>query len=53
MTRIVLKADDGFLYTDGTVYAKMVYLHEGADPSVYKQVKVEEREENANEAEFR
>lgn len=45
MERIVLHADDGMVLTDGTVYGKIIYLAEGADPSAYRQITEAEYEE--------
>lgn len=40
--RIVLTADDGMVYTNGTDYGTVIYLAEGADPSAYYQITEEE-----------
>ena len=36
--RIVLYADPGMVYTDGTHYGLVIYLAEGADPAAYYQI---------------
>jgi hypothetical protein len=36
--RVILTADDGMAYTDGTNYGFVIYLAEGADPSAYYQI---------------
>lgn len=40
--RIVLTADEGKVYTNGTDYGSVIYLAEGADPSAYYQITKEE-----------
>lgn len=36
--RVVLRADEGMVLTDGTNYGRVVYLAEGADPAAYYQI---------------
>lgn len=36
--RVILKADEGMVLTNGTDYGVVIYLAEGADPSVYHQI---------------
>ena len=36
--RTVLYADDGMVLTDGDHYGKVIWLAEGADPAVYRQI---------------
>ena len=38
ITRTVLVADEGMILTDGKSYGKEVYLAEGADASVWREV---------------
>ena len=38
ITRTVLTADDGKVLTDGKSFGKKVYLAEGADASVWREV---------------
>jgi hypothetical protein len=40
--RIVLTADDGMVYTNGTDYGTVIYLAVGADPNSYWQITEEE-----------
>lgn len=42
ITRTVLVADEGMILTDGKSYGKEVYLAEGADASVWREVSEEE-----------
>ena len=42
MERVILTADDGMVLTNGTDYGKVIYLAEGADPSVYYQITEEQ-----------
>ena len=37
-TRMVLYADDGMVLTNGEHYGKVIWLAEGADPAVYRQI---------------
>lgn len=36
--RIVLRADEGMVLTDGANYGRIVYLAEGVDPAIYHQI---------------
>ena len=36
--RIVLKADEGMVLTNGVFYGRTVYLAEGSDPGAYRQI---------------
>lgn len=36
--RTVLYADDGMVLTNGEHYGKVIWLAEGADPAVYRQI---------------
>ena len=42
MSRIVLKAPEGYYYTDGTNYAKISYLAEGMSKDNYYLITEEE-----------
>ena len=42
MERIILKARDGYIYTDGTNYGKIIYLAINADPAIYHEITKEE-----------
>ena len=42
MDRVVLKAKDGFVYTDGEIYGDTIYLAEGADASKFHEITTEE-----------
>ena len=42
MKRIMLVADDGYIYTDGTNYATLFFLAIGADKSKYYQITMDE-----------
>ena len=43
--RVILTADDGMFYTNGTDYGQVVWLAVGADPAAY--YKITEAEYNA------
>lgn len=36
--RVILTADPGMVYTDGTHFGQTIYLAEGADPNAYHQI---------------
>lgn len=36
--RVVLTADEGMVFTNGTDYGTVIYLAEGADPTAYYQI---------------
>ena len=40
--RIILRAEDGMVLTNGTDYGKIIYAAEGADPSTYTQITEDE-----------
>lgn len=40
--RTVLTARDGFIYTDGEIYGKKIYLADGADASKYYEITIEQ-----------
>ena len=40
--RITLKARDGYVYTNGTDYAKIAHLAIGVDPNTYYEITEEE-----------
>ena len=40
--RVILTADDGMVYTNGTDYGTIIYLAEGIDPSGYYQITEEQ-----------
>ena len=42
MERIILKARDGYVYTDGTNYGKIIYLAVNVDPAIYHEITEEE-----------
>ena len=42
MERIVLKAKDGYVYTNGTDYGKIIYLANGTKAEDYHEITVEE-----------
>ena len=42
MERIILKARDGYIYTDGTNYGKIIYLAVNVDPALYHEIAEEE-----------
>ena len=42
MERIVLKAREGYVYTNGTDYGKIIYLASGKSPNDYYEITEEE-----------
>lgn len=40
--RTILKAGDGKVLTNGTIYGRVIYLAEGADESVWREIPEEE-----------
>lgn len=48
MNRKILKADDGKVLTNGTVYGKVIYLAIGADESEYYSITDAEYQEIMN-----
>lgn len=42
MTRVILRADEGKIYTDGLHYGTIIYLAEGKNPLEYYQISLEE-----------
>ena len=50
--RKTLIADDGYIYTDGTNYGRIVYLAEGDDGSKWHQITHEEFVEMLNKQEL-
>lgn len=42
MERIILKARDGYVYTNGTEYGKIIYLANGISAEDYHEITVEE-----------
>ena len=38
MERVILRADDGMVLTNGTDYGVVIYLAVGADPNAYYQI---------------
>jgi hypothetical protein len=42
MDRIILKADEGHIYTDGETYGQTIYLAVGETASAYYQITEEE-----------
>lgn len=42
--RIVLKANEGFIYTDGEIYGTTIYLAEGRSADGFYQITKEEYE---------
>lgn len=45
ITTTVLKADEGKILTDGSVYGKMIYLAKGRDAEEFHEITEEEYEE--------
>lgn len=46
--RIILTADEGYVYTDGKIYGSMIYLAEGVSADNFKQITLEEYNEIMN-----
>lgn len=44
MKRVVLKADEGMIYTNGTDYALIIFLAVGLDGKEWYQIPIEEYE---------
>jgi hypothetical protein len=42
MNRIVLEAKEGFIYTDGDIYGKIVFLAENINPNTFYEITEEE-----------
>ena len=42
MERTVLKAKDGYIFTNGTDYGEIIYLANGVNPSDYYEITDEE-----------
>ena len=42
MERIILTAKDGYIFTNGTDYGKIIYLANGINPSDYYEITDEE-----------
>ena len=42
MDRKILTASDGMVLTDGKTYARIIYLADGADESVWREIPEEE-----------
>ena len=38
MDRVILKATDGMIYTDGEIYGREIYLSEGEDGSQFYEI---------------
>lgn len=49
--RIVLKADEGFVYTNGEIYGTTIYLAEGVSADGFYQITKEEYENILREEE--
>lgn len=49
--RIVLKADEGFVYTNGEIYGTTIYLAEGVSANGFYQITKEEYENILREEE--
>lgn len=46
--RIILTADEGYVYTDGKIYGTVIYLAEGVNADNFKQITLEEYNEIMN-----
>ena len=46
--RITLIADEGYVYTDGSIYGSTIYLAEGVSADNFKQITLEEYNEIVN-----
>lgn len=44
MSRILIKASEGKILTDGEVYGREIFLAEGVDPSTFHEITEEEYE---------
>ena len=53
MNRIILEAKDGYVYTNGTDYGKIIYLAVGASPDDYYEITEEEYNKILKEIEKR
>lgn len=55
MERKILKAKDGYIFTNGEIYGEEIYLAEGIDETIFKEIpkeeyrKILEAEENITE----
>ena len=45
MERKILKAKDGFVYTDGEIYGDTIYLAEGVDELKFYEITLDEYRE--------
>ena len=46
--RIILTADEGYVYTDGKIYGTVIYLAEGVSANNFRQITLEEYNEIMN-----
>ena len=46
--RIILTADEGYVYTDGKIYGTVIYLAEGVSADNVRQITLEEYNEIMN-----
>jgi hypothetical protein len=44
MDRIILEAENGFIYTDGNIYGTIIYLASGANAYGFYQIPIAEYE---------
>lgn len=42
MERKILKAKDGYIFTNGEIYGEEIYLAEGVDETTFKEIPKEE-----------
>ena len=49
--RIILTADDGYVYTNGSIYGTCIYLAEGVSADNFRQITLEEYNEIMNSPE--
>ena len=49
--RTILKADEGYIYTNGEIYGSVIYLAEGVSKDDFHQITKEEYETKMKEAE--